>query len=130
MISLLSKGLSRVFSSTTIKKHRFFGAEPSIKVQLSHLYMTPGKTIALTRWTFVSKVTSLLFNTHILIAIYKGGTSAAPISAARCGSCGIERGSVASLHWRLEAEEECGPGLALGTRLNGNPSRRDVRDAR
>ena len=31
-------------------------------VQLSHPYMTTGKTIALTRWTFVSKVTSLLFN--------------------------------------------------------------------
>ena len=30
-------------------------------VQLSHPYMTTGKTIALTRWTFVSKVTSLLF---------------------------------------------------------------------
>ena len=32
-------------------------------VQLSHLYMTTGKTIALTLWTFVGKVTSLLFNT-------------------------------------------------------------------
>ena len=32
-------------------------------VQLSHPYMTTGKTIALTRQTFVSKVTSLLFNT-------------------------------------------------------------------
>ena len=31
-------------------------------VQLSHPYMTTGKTIALTRWTFVSKVMSLLFN--------------------------------------------------------------------
>ena len=31
-------------------------------VQLSHSYMTTGKTIALTRWTFVGKVTSLLFN--------------------------------------------------------------------
>ena len=31
-------------------------------VQLSHLYMTPGKTIALTRWTFVGKVMSLLYN--------------------------------------------------------------------
>ena len=31
-------------------------------VQLSHPYMTIGKTIALTRWTFVGKVTSLLFN--------------------------------------------------------------------
>ena len=31
-------------------------------VQLSHLYMTSGKTIALTTWTFVGKVMSLLFN--------------------------------------------------------------------
>ena len=31
-------------------------------VQLSHPYMTTGKTIALTRWTFVGKVMSLLFN--------------------------------------------------------------------
>ena len=31
-------------------------------VQLSHPYMTTGKTITLTRWTFVGKVKSLLFN--------------------------------------------------------------------
>ena len=31
-------------------------------VQLSHPYMTTGKTIVLTRWTFVGKVMSLLFN--------------------------------------------------------------------
>ena len=31
-------------------------------LQLSHPYMTTGKTIALTRWTFVGKVMSLLFN--------------------------------------------------------------------
>ena len=31
-------------------------------VQLSHPYMTTGKTIALTKWTFVGKVMSLLFN--------------------------------------------------------------------
>ena len=31
-------------------------------VQLSHPYMTIGKTVALTRWTFVGKVMSLLFN--------------------------------------------------------------------
>ena len=54
--SLQSKGLSRVFSNTTVQKHQFFGA------QLSHPYLTMGKTIALTRWTFVGKVTSLLFN--------------------------------------------------------------------
>ena len=31
-------------------------------LQLSHLYMTTGKTIALTMWTFIGKVMSLLFN--------------------------------------------------------------------
>ena len=55
-ISLLSKGFSRVFSSTTVQKHQFFDA------QLSHLYMTTRKTIALTIWTLVGKVMSLLFN--------------------------------------------------------------------
>ena len=30
LISLLSKGLSRVFSNTTVKKHQFFGAQPSL----------------------------------------------------------------------------------------------------
>ena len=38
-------------------------------VQLSHPYVTTGKTIALTRWTFVSKVMSLLFNTLSRFAI-------------------------------------------------------------
>ena len=35
------------------------------KVQLSHPYMTTGKTIALTRWTFVGKIMSLLFNVQV-----------------------------------------------------------------
>ena len=56
-----SKGLLRVFSNTTLQKHQFFGAASFI-VQLSHPYMTTGKTIALTRQTFVGKVMSLLFN--------------------------------------------------------------------
>ena len=56
-----SKGLSRVFSNTTVQKYQFFGAQLSI-VQLSHPYMTTGKTIALTGWTLVSKVMSMLFN--------------------------------------------------------------------
>ena len=38
-------------------------------VQLSHPYMTTGKTIALTRWIFVGKVMSLLFNTLSRFAI-------------------------------------------------------------
>ena len=42
-ISLLSKGLSRVFSNTTVKKHQFFGAQFSLDVQISHPFMTTGK---------------------------------------------------------------------------------------
>ena len=61
-ISLPSKGLSRVFCNTTVQKHEFFGTQLSSWVQLSHPYKTTGKTIALTRRTFVSKVISLLFN--------------------------------------------------------------------
>ena len=59
-ISLQSKGLSGVFSNTTVQKHQFFSTQLSL-VQLSHPYMTTGKTIALTRWTFVGKVMSLLY---------------------------------------------------------------------
>ena len=44
-------------SKASILQHSAF-----FTVQLSHLYMTTGKTIALTRWTFVGKVTSLLLN--------------------------------------------------------------------
>ena len=62
-ISLLTRGFSRVFSNTTVQKHQFFGVQLSLIVQLSHPYMTTGKTIALTRWTFVGKVMSMLFNT-------------------------------------------------------------------
>ena len=60
LISLQFKGLWRVFSNTTVQKHWFFGAQPSLWSN-SHPYMTTGKTIALSRQTFVSKVTSLLF---------------------------------------------------------------------
>ena len=60
-ISLQSKGLSRVFSNTTIQKHQFFSAQLSSQSN-SHPYMTTGKAIVLTRWTFVGKVMSLLFN--------------------------------------------------------------------
>ena len=58
-ISLQSKGLLRVFSNTT--KASVFQCSAFFIVQLSHPYMTTGKIIALTRWTFVGKVMSLLF---------------------------------------------------------------------
>ena len=43
-------------------KASIFRCSASFMVQLSHTYMTTGDTIALTRQTFVGKVTSLLFN--------------------------------------------------------------------
>ena len=54
-ISLQSKGLSRVFSNTTVQKRQFFSTQLSL---YSNSHMTTGKTIALTRQTFVGKVTS------------------------------------------------------------------------
>ena len=77
LISLLSKGLSRVFSNTMIWKHWLFSTQLSIwfnsktlilhysaffMVQLSHPYMTTGESTALIIWTFVNKVIPLLFN--------------------------------------------------------------------
>ena len=51
----------------SLLKHRILKAwvlqcSAFFMIQLSHPYMTTGKTIALTRWTFVGKVMSLLFN--------------------------------------------------------------------
>ena len=60
LISLLSKGLTRAISSTTIQKHQFFDPQPSL---WSKFHIHNWKTIDLTRWIFVSKVMSLLFNT-------------------------------------------------------------------
>ena len=51
-----------VFSNTTVQKYHFFHRSTFFMVQLSHPYMTTGKTISLTSWTFVGKVMSLLFN--------------------------------------------------------------------
>ena len=53
---------SRVFSNTTIQKHQILQHSSFFMVQLSHPYVTTGKTIALTRRTFVGKVMSVLFN--------------------------------------------------------------------
>ena len=63
LISLLSKGLSGVFSRTIIWKHQFFGAQPSLWSNSHTHNLTTGKIIAVTKWTFVGKVISLLFNT-------------------------------------------------------------------
>ena len=60
-ISLLSKGLSSLLQHHS-SKASILQCSAFFTIQLSHPYMTTGKTIALTRWTFVDKVMSLLFN--------------------------------------------------------------------
>ena len=52
LISLLSKGLSGVFSGTIVQRHQFFGVLPSWPYS-SPNHVTIGKTIALTIWMFV-----------------------------------------------------------------------------
>ena len=55
LISLQSKGFSRVLSNSTGQRHKFFSA------QSLQPYMATGKTIALSIWTFVRNVMSLFF---------------------------------------------------------------------
>ena len=59
--SLLLQHHSSKADASKIHIH-ILGCSAFFMVQLSHPYMTTGKTIALTRWTFVSKVMSPLFN--------------------------------------------------------------------
>ena len=58
--SLLQHHNSKV---SILRRSAFFA------VQLSHPYMTTGKTIALTRWTFVGKLMSVLFNMLSMLVI-------------------------------------------------------------
>ena len=61
LISMQSKELKSLLQHYSSKASILWRSAFFI-VQLSHPYMTTGKTIALTRWTFVGKVMSLLFN--------------------------------------------------------------------
>ena len=54
-------------------------------VQLSHLHMTSGKTIGLTRWIFVSKIMSLLFNMLSRLVMGFPGDSEVKSSASNAG---------------------------------------------
>ena len=62
LISLQSKGLSRVFPNTTVQKHRFFGFQLFLWHNFHIHTWLLGKAIDLARQTFVGKVMSLLFN--------------------------------------------------------------------
>ena len=70
-ISLLPKGLSRVFSSITIQRHRFFGVHLSLQSKY-HICTWLLENHRLTIQTFVSKVMSLLFNmlSRFIIAFF------------------------------------------------------------
>ena len=60
---LAVQGTLKSFLQHHNSKASIFQHSAFFMVQLSHPYMTTGKTIAFTRWTFVGKVRSLLFNT-------------------------------------------------------------------
>ena len=66
---LAVQGLSRVSLSPEIQKASILWCSAFFMIQLSHPYMSTGKTITLTIRTFVSKVMSLLFNTLSWFAI-------------------------------------------------------------
>ena len=61
LISLMPKGLSRVFCSTTVWKCQLLGAQPSLWSN-SYPYMTTGKSIALTIQIFAGTMMTLLFD--------------------------------------------------------------------
>ena len=61
VISLFSEALSRVQHHNS--KVSVLQCSAFFMIQLSHLYMTTGKIVVLTIWTFVSKMMPLLFNT-------------------------------------------------------------------
>ena len=73
-ISLQSKGFTRVFSNTHSSKASILQRSAFFTAQLSHPFMTTGKTIALNRQTFFGKVMSLLLNTWDLSTHVLGQT--------------------------------------------------------
>ena len=58
---LAVQGTLKIFSSTTVQKHRFFSAQLSSQSNSQHPYMTTGKTIALGRQTFVGNVSAFKY---------------------------------------------------------------------
>ena len=82
MISVLSRGSSLLQHHNS--KASFLWQSAFFMVQLSHSCMTTGKTIALVRWTFVGKVTSLLFNmlSRLIITFLPRSKCLLPYAAA------------------------------------------------
>ena len=72
---LEAQGTLKSFLQHHSSKQSIFQRSAFFTVQLSHPYMTTGKTIALTRWTFVGKVVSSLFNMLSRLVITFQGVS-------------------------------------------------------
>ena len=85
-------------SKASVLQHSAF-----FMVQLSHPYMTTGKIIALTRWTFVGKVMSLLFNmlSRLVIALSFKEQASFDIMAAVniCSDFGAPQNKVCHCFW-------------------------------
>ena len=125
LISLQFKGLSKVYSSTTVWKHLYFGLQPSLLVQPTHLHMTTGKTIVLTIWTFVCKMMPLLFNTlsrFVIASLVAQMVKNLPVMQETwVWSLGLEdlleKGMATDssiLAWRISSTEEPGRLLSMG----------------
>ena len=97
MLSLQSKGLSRVFSSTAVQKHQFFGLSLLYGPTLTSIMTTGKTTVALTIGTFVGEVMSLLFNmlSRLVIAFLPRGRDMPFPSPGDLPHLGIEPGSPA-----------------------------------
>ena len=93
LISLLYKGLSGVFSSTTVQRHPFFGSLPSLWSS-SHIHMWPWEDRSLVYWTVVGRVMSLLFNTlSRFVMAFLPRSNCTLISWLRYYSCFTDRKS-------------------------------------
>ena len=73
-ISLQSRGLSRVFSNTTVQRHQCLNSQLSLWSNSHNHTWLLKKKIALTRWTLVGKAMSLLFNmlSRLVITLFQG----------------------------------------------------------
>ena len=105
-----SKGLSGVFSNTHSSKASILQCSAFFIVQFSHPYMTTGKTIPFTRWTFVVKVMSLLFNIWSrLVIAFLPRSKRLLISWLQSYSIDVHNGHVCS-HASMAALKSCNKG--------------------
>ena len=94
-------------------------------VQLLHPYMTTGKTKALTRWTFVGKVMSLLFNTvsRLVASLVAQRVKCLPtMQETQVRSLGQEKEMAthsSTLAWRIPWREEPGRLQSTGSQRVG-----------